>query len=482
MPSSQNTKSQQRNAKQERGAFSRWLLPFIIVTAAVFCSILMTILSPPPKFKEEPQKAMLVSALQVHKEDMTITIPSQGRVSPHTRTILISEVSGLVTKVTREFVSGGFVNKGQLLVKLDDRNYRAAVKQAEANVARASKDLIQEKGQAQVAQQQYLRSKNTKRTPEALSLLLREPQLKESEANLAFALAELERIKGDLANTEIRAPYDGLIKKKHIDIGQYASIGTSVAEIIAVDYAEVRLAIPQDRLAYLDLPLITASQASSESASLDGNETILTNSSEDSTNTSDITNEEKYAAAAEVASASASTSERTLQKLKQQDINFLPVNLKSVYGDVEYQWPAKIVRTEGFFDETSHTLYAVARIEDPYMLKLNSRVNLTPQVPLLMGTYVEAEIQGHHLQNMVKIPRHLLRAGNNVWVIDDNNQLRNRKLEILRTGGDEIYVTSGLEQGERVCMTNVGEVVPGTSVRIAQEKTLEPAETAMLYD
>ncbi len=99
-----------------------------------------------------------------------------------------------------------------------------------------------------------------------------------------------------------------------------------------------------------------------------------------------------------------------------------------------------------------------------------------------MGTYVEADIEGHRLQNMVKIPRHLLRAGNHVWVIDNNNQLRNRKLDILRTGGDDVYVKSGLDEGERICLTNVGEVVPGTTVRVAMVDNQDSTATAMLYD
>lgn len=481
MAPDRNGKSAQQKSKRNNGVTRRWFIPLLIISAAVFGTVLMTIYSPPPTVNDEPQKAMLVNALQVQKADMTISIPSQGRVAPHTRTILISEVTGLVTEVSHEFVSGGFVEKGQLLVKLDDRNYRAAVKQAEANVARAKKDLIQVKGQAQVAYQQYKRNQNTKRTKEALSLLLHEPQLEESEANLAFAKAELERIKGDLANTEIRAPYDGLIKSKHIDIGQYATQGVNVAEIIAVDYAEVRLAIPQDRLAYLDLPLITESATSQNPAS-----TVKLSDTK-----SELVSDTTSPAISETSTDETAAKEQTPElatlpineiPAKQQENSFLPVMLKSVYGDIEYTWPAKIVRTEGFFDETSHTLYAVARIEDPYLIKSSGSASASDLVPLLMGTYVEAEIEGHRLEDMVKIPRHLLRAGNNVWVIDENNQLRNRKLEILRTGGEDIYVTNGLEQGERVCVTNVGEVVPGTSVRIANSEQLKTTETAMLYE
>ncbi len=157
--------------------------------------------------------------------------------------------------------------------------------------------------------------------------------------------------------------------------------------------------------------------------------------------------------------------------------------MKSTYGDIEYVWQAKLVRTEGFFDDQNHTLYVVAKIEDPYMLSAPTRRLMLHPVPLLMGTYVQADIQGQAFTEMVTIPRHLLRAGNHVWVVDQNNQLRNRQLDILKTGGEQIYVAGGLDDGERICITNVGEVVPGTQVRIAKNSPpTDPHTTAMHYE
>ena len=427
------------------------MLPFTIIAAAIAVTVLMTALSPPPEKKVEPDKAMAVDAMTVKKQDVTITVPSQGRVTPRVHTLLTSEISGSVIEVSGHFVDGGFVRKGQLLLKFDDRNYRAAVKKAEADVARANKLLIQEKGQAQVAYSQWRKSKQIKRSQEALSLLLHKPQLKEAEANLEFAKAELLRVKGDLEKTVIRAPFDGLIKKKFIDIAQYAGPGTNLAELVAVDYAEVRLAIPQDRIAYMDLPGIATDK---NAYSLD-----------------DATQSDEGTTAEQSTSSSAAPGNRKT----------VPVLLKSYYGDTEYQWHAEIVRTEGLFDDKNHTLYAVARVEDPYLLKAHSDGQPENRVPLLMGTYVEAFIQGHEMKDMVRIPRHVLRAGNNVWVIDGNNQLRNRKLDVLRIGGDELYVRSGLKNGERICLTHVGEVVPGTPVRIADAQDKQK-QTAMLYE
>ena len=117
-------------------------------------------------------------------------------------------------------------------------------------------------------------------------------------------------------------------------------------------------------------------------------------------------------------------------------------------------------RTEGTYDERSRVLYTVARIEDPYAL-----VN-TGQNPLRIGTFVNANIEGKSQSNLVALPRYILRAGNFVWVVDENMQLRNRKLSILRTGGETMYVTAGLENGDLVSLTALDNTFARATVNI----------------
>ncbi len=156
--------------------------------------------------------------------------------------------------------------------------------------------------------------------------------------------------------------------------------------------------------------------------------------------------------------------------------------LSARYGEKTYQWDADIVRTEGLFDDQNQSLYAVARVDDPYGLKTGDNERSSDRSALLMGTYVKAAIQGRRMQDVVQIPRDTLRAGNYVWIIDDNNQLRNRKVSTLKVGGHKVYVTDGLNDGDRVCLTNVGEVIPGTPVKIASLDITNSQRTAMLDD
>jgi hypothetical protein len=136
------------------------------------------------------------------------------------------------------------------------------------------------------------------------------------------------------------------------------------------------------------------------------------------------------------------------------------IDLTNEVGGTVKHWTAHLHRTEGVYDERSRVLYAVARIEDPYGLRHPDRE------PLLIGTFVNATIAGRELSDVIPLPRYVLRAGNNLWVIDADNRLRNREVTLLRTGGDLVYVSAGLDNGERVALTVVDSSLDGAKVTI----------------
>lgn len=130
-----------------------------------------------------------------------------------------------------------------------------------------------------------------------------------------------------------------------------------------------------------------------------------------------------------------------------------------VGGDIKH-WPARMHRTEGVFDERSRVLFTVARIDDPYGLRHPERL------PLRVGTFVNANIEGRLLNNVVVLPRYLLRAGGYVWVVDESMHLRNRKVTSLRTGGDQIYISAGLADGDLVSLTSLDASFAGAKAEI----------------
>jgi multidrug resistance efflux pump len=131
------------------------VLPVLIIVAAIVVSALLRMSRPDAEQNDPLQLVVTVDAMSVAVVDSYITVPSQGTVEPRTRTNLVSEVAGQVVEVSPAFVAGGFFRQGDILVKLEDQDYRAAVRRAEASVASARSLLEQEKGQADVAQREW---------------------------------------------------------------------------------------------------------------------------------------------------------------------------------------------------------------------------------------------------------------------------------------------------------------------------------------
>jgi len=370
-------------------------------------AVLLTLQRPVPAQILPDPPVLLVDAIVAELASVRLTVHAQGSVTPRTETSLTGEVAGQIVEVLPQFVTGGFFKRGDVLVRIDDRTYLAEVKRSQAAVAAAETVISREQGLADYALLDWRRLNPDK---EATDLALRKPQLAESNANLQSALADLERKQGDLARTLVRAPYDGMIRQKLADVGQYVGVGTQLAVVFASDVAEIRLPLPDRELPFLDLEAQP------------------------------------------------------------------PVEIKANIGDTDYTWRGKIVRTEGVFDERSRVLYVVAQVPNPYNQSSESWA-----YPLRIGTFVEASIDGHRVDNLIVLPRSALRRDNRVWTIDSDNRLVPKTVSVLRTDATSVYINGGLEDHELVCLTLLENPLPGTIVRHV-EAPIEALIEALIED
>ncbi len=393
------------------------LLPFLIILASIGVAIMLRAGRPDAEQNEPQQLSVVVDAMTVNVQDAYISVSSQGTVAPRTQTNLVSEVAGRVVEVSPSFVAGGFFNEGDVLIKLDDQNYRAAVSRAQASVAAAKSLLEQEKGQADVAQREWDRmSAEQQSRIRAKELYLRKPQLQEAVARLESAQADLDQAVSDLNKTTIIAPYDGLVSSKNTDVGQYVTTGASIAETFAVDYAEVRLPIPETKIAFLDLPSHTDNLSAADSME-----------------------------------------------------NAPEVDLVSRIGNQDYHWTGKLSRTEGVLDTRTRVLFSVVQIADPYNLNSqNSRNSEWNDEPLRIGTYVNATIRGRMLEDVIVLPRYTLQANNVIWTADAEGRLRPKTVEVLTINGDDVYISAGLDNGDRVILTRLENPLNGSPVQIKE--------------
>ena len=397
----------------------RVVLPILVVSGAAGVAYVMYLNRPPVETRVPVVEPPSVRIQRVTFESVALTVSSQGSVQPRTSSQLVPEISGPVIEVAPSFAVGGFFEAGDVLLKIDPYDYQQAVITGRAQLAEAQLRVAQEEAEAEVARREWQELGRG----DASALTLRQPQVDEARAAVASAEAALDRAARDLERAEIKAPYAGRVQSKDVDIGQFVNKGTAVARIYAVDSAEIRLPLPDEELAYLNVQM-------------------------------SYRNGDRQSGP--------------------------PVTISSAFGGREHTWQGRIVRTESEIDSVSRMVHVVAEVRDPYAASGDPS-----RPPLASGMFVEADIQGRTVDDVVILPWSALRGRDQVLVVDDNNQLRFRPVEILRSTSEEVLVSGGLAEGEAVCISALDTVTDGMLVRvidddpgIAARNTARPAPAA----
>ena len=232
-------------------SFIKSLIAVVVVIAVVV--LLMFVMSgmktESATVPEKPQ-GFLVSTAQVQPTTLTVHIESQGTLQPKRQIKLITEVSGKVQTMNEAFTAGGSFIAGDVLVQLDPADYRVAVARAEANLASAQANLDLEQAKSAQAKKDW-QSFGKKGQPS--DLLLNIPQLDGAKASLKAAQADLMKARRDLEKTAIKAPFDGTVTSKAVDLGQFVTVSGQLGVIAGTAVAEVRLPLSNTDLSKLEL-------------------------------------------------------------------------------------------------------------------------------------------------------------------------------------------------------------------------------------
>ncbi|MCB9385292.1 MAG: efflux RND transporter periplasmic adaptor subunit [Bryobacterales bacterium] len=382
------------------------ILPLVVLGFGAWSAKTMIDNRPEPEKKVPEVEAPLVRVMDAKSENIRLTVETEGVVAPRTESQLVPEVSGRVLWTSPSLVTGGFFDEGQILLKIDPREYELAVVRSESAIAQAKTRLATEEQEASVARKEWEALGEGEPTP----LVLRVPQVNEAKAALASAEAALDQAKFDLERTVVKAPFDGRVREKSVDVGQYVQRGQAVARLYSVDVAEVRLPIADEQLAYINLPLAYRNVAGSQNAQ---GPTVM---------------------------------------------------LESEFAGETHQWRGRIVRTEGEIDPRTRMIHAIAQVDDPYARNGSSR-----RPPLAVGMFVKAEIYGKGVK-AIAIPRTAIRGENTVLVVNDQDRIEFRQLDIFRQERDRVLARGGVADGERVCVSTLEAAVDGMPVRVLDDK------------
>ena len=403
---------------------NRWMrfaLPAaILALGAASYALLTSLRTPPPRVAGVSQEP-LVETVGAPPGPTRVVVRAQGTVRPDRQIDLVPQVGGRIVWISEDLEAGGFFSAGEVLARIDPEDYHLALDQAEAEVARARYQLEIARAEAEVAAEEWKRLQ-VQGGSEPSDLALHVPQVRLAEATLRAAQARLREAGLRLERTRLEAPFSGRVGATDLALGQYVSPGRSVARLYGTERAEVPVPVPDEELAWIDIP---GPRPPSPDQALVGGPG---------------------------------------PEQPRQPAAPGQVLLRARYAGAERTWRGRVVRTEGQIDPRSRMVHLVIEVDDPY----GARAGAT--APLTAGLFVDAEIQGRLLPEIRTIPRRALRAGGVVWLAEEG-RLRMRPVEVVRLGREEALVRFEADPGARVITSRLRGPTDGMAVR-----TIPPAE------
>jgi RND family efflux transporter MFP subunit len=399
----------------------KFFLPVGILLAGLIIFAILIKTRPAAPRRPASLSRPLVQVYEITADTVSVTVRGFGTVRAKRKISLVPQVSGVVVHKATNFEAGGFFNAGELLLRIDETDYRLAVERAAADVARAEYNLALAEEEAFVARREWEQIQSDNPTgidtssDEPHPLVFREPQLNLARAELEAARAALTRAKVDLERCVLKPSFTGRVLAADVDQGQYVRAGNTVGTIYATDIAQVTVPIPDSDLAWIDIPMTNSENASA------------------------VTNKTGSEAA-----------------------------IFAEFAGGLHQYSGRAVRLAGAVDDQSRMVPIVVEIQDPYRVQ-------DGRPPLIEGMFVEVLIRGRDLASAVSIPRSALRTGDRVWVVDADEQLQIRDVTVARAGVEDAIIAAGLVPGEKVCVSSLQYVSNGMMVRVAAKPEAETA-------
>lgn len=234
-------------ASRKSSVMKKLIAPLLIL--ALSAAIFVALVSNQPTLKTTVKEPVPVAvrALEINTGPMQLSVNSEGNVQPSVETKLVAQVAGEVIDVSDSLVAGGEFSKGDILLRLDPRDYEIAVTRSQAAMSRAE-------AEQRFAAEEAARIKSLygDELASIAELQNAERLLAVANAALADAKAALMRATVDLERTVFKAPFNGRVRGENVDAGQFVAKGSMIATLYDTDRLQVRLPLADSQLAYLD--------------------------------------------------------------------------------------------------------------------------------------------------------------------------------------------------------------------------------------
>jgi len=354
------------------------------------------------------QKSRLVEAQPARISTENTSVDAYGTVKPARMIQLQPRVSGEIIEVSDELMPGGVFKTGDVILRIDPTDYKLIVSQRTSEVANAESAFRIEQGNQSIEKREYELLGETIRD-EDRDLILRQPQLKAVEAAVDIAKAMLKKAELDLSRTEVRAPFNCMVESYSINLGAQVSTNTNLATLVGTDEYWIELSVPVYDLKWIQIPRAVNDGVGSE----------------------------------------------------------VRVYNKAAWGENVYR-TGLVIRLAGSLEQKARMARLIVSAKDPLGLtEENAGASM-----LLINSYVGVEIEGIQVENVIAIPRRLLRDGDHVWILNKEGKLEIRPVTVAYGSRNRVLISSGVTEGELVVTTDLSAPIAGAPLRTEDQEVI----------
>lgn len=398
-----------------------YVLAVAIVAGSFGLAAYLVSLAPEPEQQEPPPQIPFAQTGKVVGGSGAIPVRGTGTVRTSAELEITPQVGGRVTWMDPGFQSGGRVEAGQTIFRIEDSDFLNRVREVEVDIEARQAEFAVIQEEAAFAKAEFEKYSRLQREAgsaigEAGPLALREPQLKAAQAALDREQVRLADAKLALSRTEVRAPFAGYVLNESLETGQFVTAGQAVGRIFAADSVEVVVPLSDAKAALIP----------------------------------------------------------RLWKLRAGDADRrVRARVVARYGDASYSWNGYVDRAEVSLDEQTRTIDAIVRVPDPFAsgVRSDGTNGSSGAPPLLVSKFVDVEIQGVAPDSYFRVPRPALRPGNQVWVVGNDRRVRIVPVRVLQRANAEAVVLAALEEGQLVITGGVQFVTDGMLVQTRADLT-----------
>jgi len=222
--------------------------PLAVVLLGILAFVIIQMTGKKPDKTPEEPLPIAIEIAEARARPTTLRVETQGEVKPKTEAEVAARVAGQLVYLAPRLEPGASFKEGEVLARIDPSDYRLALDRSRSQVSRAREMLARAEADAELAEEDW-RQSGLEGKPSALTL--GKPQVAAALADLRTASAGVKEAELNLQRTEIRAPFDGRVKSRGADEGDFVQAGAPVAVMFAVDVAQIRAPLTDSDLAVL---------------------------------------------------------------------------------------------------------------------------------------------------------------------------------------------------------------------------------------